>query len=990
MKTKVLSIVLLTILIILSVSWKSYTIYHPAYNPQTIWQLSNPWVNEQMDSLTLDQKIGQLFMIPVHPDDPNSITNALNLIKNYHIGGIILFRGTPEQVAKTVCTLQQASKIPLFVAIDAEWGLAMRIKNTPRFPYQMTLGAIDDNRLIYQMGLDIGRQLRTLGININFAPVADINSNPQNPVIGVRSFGQNPANVAAKAFAYMKGLQDAGVIAVAKHFPGHGDTKTDSHKDLPVIPYNYDHLYKYELYPFRQLIKTGLLGIMVGHLYLPELEPAINTPATLSHNIITNLLRDTLKFNGLVFTDALDMQGISKYYGTGEAEIRALQAGNDVLLMSRDVPAAFTKIKNALNYGEIPEKFLNNAVKRILTAKAWLKSHNSFRCPSNTQDLTQKLNQDKTRVLIDKLYRNAVTIVKDEKHQIPITHLEKHRIAAVAIGDGKPNELLKYLSFYAKIDKFTINKNAKYQAFENLRRKISKKYDIIIVSIHNTNNFNTKTYSITDNTFWFLSRLSLDNNVILDLFASPYALYRFPNLDKINTIIISYQDTKPAQRASAQIIFGGFPAKGHLPVDTKNAHYGQGLQTQRIRINYKSPAELGLNKTYLKQIDSVVANAIDSGAFPGCQILAIKDTSVFFYKAYGYYTYDKKHPVTLNTIYDLASITKIAATTLALMKLYEQGKFDINAKLSKYLPQLDTTNKADLKIIDILTHQARLFPWIPFYLHTYIKGTHFLDPKLYCDTPKPGYTTQVAQNLYILNSYRDSIYQQIYQSKLLRRKRYRYSDLGFYLFQLYIEKTTHQPLDQYVTKNFYKPLGAYTTRFNPLHYFPKSQIAPTEQDTFFRNQLVQGYVHDYGAAMLGGVAGHAGLFSNANDLGKIFQMLLQQGYYADRRYFKPETIKLFTTKPFKNSHRALGFDSKDCKELSFAAPQASCNSFGHTGFTGTMVWVDPEYNFVYIFLSNRVYPTIKNYKINSMHVRTIIHSLFYQAMGIFEPANEEK
>lgn len=989
MKTKIASILVLTILIIFTVSWKSYTIYHPTYSPQTIWQLSNPWVSRLMDSLTLDEKIGQLFMIPVHPDDPQSIENALNLIKTYHIGGIILFRGTPQQVAKTVRTLQQASKIPLFVAIDAEWGLAMRIYNTPRYPYQMTLGAIKDNRLIYQMGLDIGRQLRTLGININFAPVADINNNPQNPVIGIRSFGQNPVNVAAKAFAYMKGLQDAGVIAVAKHFPGHGDTKTDSHKDLPIVPYDYVHIYKFELYPFRQLIKTGVLGIMVGHLYLPKLEPAVNTPATLSHNIVTGLLRDSLKFNGLIFTDALDMQGISKYYATGEAEIRALLAGDDVLLMSRNVPMAFNKIKNAINYGEIPEKILNQAVKRILVAKAWLKSHNSFAYPTNDQVLTQKLNQDNTRVLIDKLYRNAITIIKDAPQQIPIKHLEKHKIAAVAIGNGKPNEFLKYLSFYAKIDKFTISKNAKYQDFENLRKKISKKYDIIIVSIHNTNDFNTKTYSITDNTFWFLSRLALENNIILDLFASPYALNRFPNLDKINTIIVSYQDTKPAQIASAQIIFGGFAANGQLPVDTKIAQYGQSIQTQRIRINYKSPAELGLNQTYLKQIDSVVANAIDSGAFPGCQILAIKDTSVFFYKAYGYYTYDKKHPVTLNTIYDLASITKIAATTLALMKLYEQGKFDINAKLSQYLPDLDTTNKANLKIIDILTHQARLYPWIPFYLHTYIKHTHFLNPEIYSDTPKPGYTTQVAKNLYILNSYRDSIYKQILESRLLRRKHYRYSDLGFYLFQRYIEKATQMPLDQYVTQNFYEPLGAYTTRFTPLKYFPKSQIAPTEQDTFFRNQLVQGYVHDYGAAMLGGVAGHAGLFSNANDLGKIFQMLLQKGFYADRRYFEPQTIELFTTKPFKNSHRALGFDSKDCKDVSFAAPQASCNSFGHTGFTGTMVWVDPEYNFVYVFLSNRVYPTIKNYKINSMHVRTVIHSLFYQAMGVFEPASDK-
>ncbi len=976
---KTIGTLILFLLIIIATSWKSFKSTDIPQNNVSFWDLSSPWVDKMLDSMTLDQKIGQLFMIPVYPQKPDTWEQTEYLIKNYHVGGIILFKGSPETTANLVNRYQNISGIPLLVAIDAEWGLSMRIDSTLRYPFQMTLGAIPDDRLIFEMGKQIGEQLKALGINVSFAPVVDINTNPENPVIGVRSFGQNPVNVAAKGFAYAAGLQQAGVLAVAKHFPGHGDTDKDSHKDLPVVKYNYPHLYNTELYPFRQLIKTNISGIMVAHLYVPAIDEAVNTPATLSRRAVKGLLRDSLHFKGLIFTDALDMQGVSKYFGPGEAEIRALLAGNDVLLMSTDVPRAFNRIKQAVLYGEIPESVIDSAVKRILMAKAWA---GLYRKPHiQTANLHEKLVNDSAKVLIDKLYRSAITIVKNQDSLLPIKHLENYgKIAAVSIGDGKKDDFLKYLGYYAKIDKYAIHKNAPYQNFVNLRNRLED-YDLVIIGIKNTNNFATKTYGISENALWFTARLAEKTNVILDVFANPYALNRFPNLKAVKAILVSYEDTKPAQRASAQIIFGGFGAQGRLPVDTRDFKCCYGIQTQQIRLNYKSPAELGINVQKLKRIDTIIRHAIDSGAFPGCQILAIKDTSVFFYKAYGYYTYKRRIPVTDSTIYDIASITKVAATTLALMKLYEQGKFDIYAKMSDYLPSLDTTNKANIKIIDVLTHQARLFPWIPFYLHTYLPHSKRLDPALYKHSPQPGYTTQVARNLYILDSYRDSMYREIYESRLLRRKKYRYSDLGFYLFQRIIEQETGTTLDSFVTGNFYIPLGAYTTRFRPLQYFPASQIAPTEQDTYFRHQLVQGYVHDYGAAMLGGVAGHAGLFSNANDLAKIFQMLLQNGYYADRRYFQPYTVSLFTTKPFKRNHRALGFDSKNGDDKSLAAPSASKHSYGHTGFTGTMVWVDPEYNFIYVFLSNRVYPTIKNNKINHLHVRTRVHETFYKAFN---------
>ncbi len=978
MRTKALSTIALSFLIIIAASWKTHTVPQPGYEKQDYWQLQSPYSQRIFDTLTLRQKVAQLFMVPVYPDDPQSIAQVENLIKNYNIGGIIFFGGSPWQIARLSKHFQSISKIPLLIAIDAEWGAAMRADSLLRFPYQMTMGAIDDNRLIYKTGKLIGWQLREMGINVNFAPVADINNNPENPVIGVRSFGENPANVASKSYAYMQGLRDAGVLPVAKHFPGHGDTDRDSHLELPVIPHDWQRLYTVELFPFRQLIRTGLPAVMVAHLYIPALDDALNTPATLSRKIVRGVLRDSLGFNGLVFTDALNMQGVAKYYGPGEASIRALQAGCDVLLMPPEPGKAIERVIQAVNYGELRESIIDSAAMRVLKAKALLKLWEKPQI--NPNNLPARLNNDSIKVIIEQLYRNAVTIVKNDDSLVPVTRLERHRIAAVFIGDGKPGEFLQYLGFYTKVDRYAIDKNASYEQFKTLRQKLAG-YDIVIVGIGKTNVFRPPAYGITENTLWFVARLAEQTNVILDVFAPPYALDRFPNLQKVRTIIVSYEDTPQARRNSAQVIFGGFGAKGRLPVSTKIARAGTGISTPHIRINYKPAAELGFDTRILKRIDTIVQNAIDSGAFPGCQILAIKDTSVIFYKAYGYYTYNKRQPVTLNTIYDIASITKVAATTLALMKLYEQGKFDIHARLSDYLPGLDTTNKANIKIIDVLTHQARLYPWIPFYLHTYLPHSKLLNPKIYSRTPKPGYHTKVADNLYISDTYRDTMYREIYQSRLLRRKRYRYSDLGFYLFQKIIEQQTGTTLDSFVTREFYQPLGAYTTRFNPLRYFPKSRIAPTENDTYFRHQLVQGYVHDYGAAMLGGVAGHAGLFSDANDLGKIFQMLLQMGYYADRRYLQPETIKLFTTKPFRKNHRALGFDSKNGDEKSIAAPSASSRSYGHTGFTGTMVWVDPQYNLIYIFLSNRIYPSIKNPKINTMRVRTRIHQVFYDAMA---------
>jgi beta-glucosidase-like glycosyl hydrolase/CubicO group peptidase (beta-lactamase class C family) len=933
------------------------------------------WVDSLMRNMTLNEKIGQLFMVEVYPNDTNQ-SRVKNLIKKYNIGGIIYFKGHPTRVAQLSNYFQSISKIPLMIAIDGEWGVGMRLDSVVVFPHQMMLGALSDNRLIYDMAVQISKQCRLLGINIDFAPVVDINNNPMNPVIGVRSFGENKISVAQKGYAYELGLQDNDILAVAKHFPGHGDTDKDSHKSLPVVNASIERLDTLELFPFEHLIHGGVGGVMVAHLYVPALDNSQHLPSTLSEKIVNELLRNKLKFKGLIFTDALGMQGIAKYYGPGIAEVKALKAGNDILLMSENVPKAFASIKKAVISGQISEKSLNEKVKRILYAKYWL-NLKKYK-PVDTKNLYKKLNSSEAKLVNRKIVENALTLVKNNDNLIPFKNLKDVKYACVSIGNGQKTVFQQFLLRYTKVDNFAISKSASQAEYNQLFAKL-KNYDYVILGFHKTNQYNVRTYGISSQSIDFAANLANRQKVILDLFGNPYALKLFKNLKKMPAILVSYEDSKISQELSAQLLFGGIEAKGHLPVSISNFPAGTGFSTAKIRLKYTVPEELKINSHRLKLIDSIVYRAIAEKAFPGCEVMAIKDGNVFFQKSYGYHTYKMKNHVKWNDVYDLASVTKIISTIPSLMKLYDEKKFSINGYMSDYLPELDSTNKKNLRIIDVLTHQARLEPWIPFFYMAMNKDGSW--KKEYLSTKQSEkYCVKITDRLYTTKQFDSIIYQKIYESPLLRRKRYRYSDLGFYMFKKIIEQKTKMPLSEYVEKNFYEPLGAYTLGYNPLSRgIPKSSIPPTEYDYRFRKQLIDGYVHDYGAAMLGGVGGHAGLFSDANDLAKMLQMYLQYGQYAGHRYLSPKVIGLFTTKPFSYSRRALGFDSTDGHGEGPACALASYSSYGHTGFTGTMVWVDPQYHFIYIFLSNRVYPSIENHRINELRVREKIQSIFYQS-----------
>ncbi|MBU8893700.1 MAG: serine hydrolase [Bacteroidales bacterium] len=969
------------------------------------------WVDSVMKKMSLEDKIAQLFMVAAYSNkDQKHINEITYLINKYKIGGLIFFQGGPGRQAKLTNYYQSKSKIPLLIAIDGEWGLGMRLDSTISYPRQMMLGAIQNDSLIYQMGYDIGEQMIRLGIHINFAPVVDVNNNSQNPVINVRSFGDNPENVSKKSIMYMKGMQDAGIIATAKHFPGHGDTNTDSHYTLPSVNYDRNRLDSIELYPFKRLIDSGVEGVMVAHLNVPALGTKQDTPTTLTKAVVTNLLKEEMGFNGLIFTDALNMKGATKYYDPGEIESLALEAGNDVLLFPVSVSKGISKIKKQVRKGIITKTRIEESCRKVLEAKynAGLNNFDKKNLYIQTKDLKKDLNKLVYEVTRRDLIESGITMIRNEEEVVPIIKLRNKKFASIAFNTNEITEFQNTLSKYAEVDHFIFNEDSSDSVFE-----ILKKYDVVFSSVHNTSYWPSNNYKVNLANLEKLTVLSNDTKVVLSLFANPYSIKQFQKLSSFDAILIGYSDDSEVQSAVAQAIFGGIKLTGKLPVEINNNYpSGTGIESKKkIRISYGIPEQEGLSSEILKKIDTIALSAIEQKATPGSRILVAKNGRVILDKAFGYHTYMNHNPVKENDIYDIASITKIAATIPSLMKLYEDSLFFIDSKLSDYLPKLDTTNKGDLNIKDILTHQARLNGWIPFYYSTletlfpdqdllnnkfnedfpYKLGNHAYMAKnfkfkdnYYSYVPIDGFSTKVAADFYISDSYKDTIYKKIRESNLYEEKVYRYSDLGYYYFYKIIENYTGAKFQDYVDSVFFDKLGAYRTSYLPVEKFSKFEIVPTENDQIFRKQLLQGYVHDPGAAMLGGVCGHAGVFSTAGDMAKLMQMYLNGGDYGGIKYFKPETIKLFTTSPFLESdnRRALGFD-KPQMDYTKSGPTCQCvsgTSFGHSGFTGTIAWADPEEQIVYIFLSNRIHPDQDNNKLLQMDIRTDIQQVIYDAI----------
>ena len=944
-------------------------------------------VDSILNNMSLDEKIGQLFMIPAYSNLGQEHEKSIEeLIKNYHVGGILFFQGSPYHQVNLTNRFQDISKTPLLIAIDAECGLAMRLDSTILFPRQMTLGAIQDNNLIYQMGKQIGVQCKEMGIHMNMAPVVDINNNPKNPVINHRSFGENPKNVTTKSLMYMKGLHEQKILANAKHFPGHGDTDSDSHKTLPTIYHDKRRLDSIELYPFKVLIDSGLKSTMVAHLYVPAIDSTPNKASTLSRKLVTELLQDELKFKGLIFTDGLNMRGVSAFYEKGEVDVQALLAGNDILLIPEDIPKAVEKIKQAITDKRISIKDIEHKVKKILSAKKWL-NLSSKPIIENT-GITQKINSYQANFINHELYKNALTLIKNE-NTLPITRLDTLKIASVSIGKSTTHAFNSSINRYCSFDKFFINKNTNRTKIDSIAKQLNQ-YNTIILSIYEMNQNPYQNFGLPKVIDQLCMQLSANKKIILNLFGNPYSLSKLKSLSILDAVLISYEDQELPNNLSGQLIFGGISAKGKLPISINSEFKeGFGLETPKTRFSYTYPESIGVSSNNLLKIDTIVEEAFKAMAFPGCQIFAAKDGEVFFQKSYGNHTYEKDSKKVENSaIYDLASITKIASSAAALMDLHQKGEILLDSNLRYYLPNLvDTTEYSNIVLKEMLTHQAKLTPWIPFYIKTLFKGK----PKyeIYSIKESDYFNKRVANNLFINDSYRDTIFDRILSTNLLKVKKYKYSDVGYYFVNQMIKDITGLNQDQYVDSNFYSRLGLKNIGYQPRNKWPLEKITPTENDKVFRQQLIHGDVHDQGAAMLGGVAGHAGLFSNANDLAVMMQLFMQYGIYGQDTLLNEETVKLFTSSPYYQSNknrRGIAFD----KPVRNGAGGPTCfncastKSFGHSGFTGTLAWADPENGFVYVFLSNRVHPNAENKKLITMNIRTRIQKVFIEAINKIE------
>ena len=945
---------------------------------------STHWVDSVYASLTMDQRIAQLLMIRVHTDqDQAYYDRKVQEVARHNIGGVAFFRGGPARQAQLTNRLQQAAATPLLIAMDAEWGLAMRLDSTISFPRQMTLGAIQDEAMIYMMGLEVGRQLNRMGVHMNFAPVIDVNNNQANPVINFRAFGEDRKQVARRGAAYMKGMQDMGILACAKHFPGHGDTDADSHYTLPLLNHSPHEIDSIHLYPFKELIRQGLHSVMIAHLQIPALEPERNLASTLSENIVSGLLVQEMGFGGLVVTDALDMRGVSDYFQPGELELRALMAGNDILLLPENVPAAIASIRRAVEQGIIPEEIVNMRCRKILyyKEKAGLKNGGMV----DLKKLIEDLNPPRAHLLNKQLAEAAVTLVKNHHELLPVKPPYSNSVASLAIGAGPGGAFQSMLGNYTDIPAFTIPKEHGQEQASRMIRNLDP-YELVIISVHNNSMFQTRQYGIDARTVSLVRAIAKNKRVVLALFANPYSLDLFKDaIEDTDAILVAYQEGRHFEEAAAQIIFGGIQARGMLPVSISPYFpAGTGLVTpEKFRIGFGDPEDVGMDSRMLQKVDSIVHDGLAAGAYPGCQLVLIKDGMVIYNKAFGHHTYDKRRPVRTSDIYDLASVTKIAATTAAIMQLSERGMIDMDGTLGDYLPWLKGSDKEKLVLREVMAHQARLASWIPFFRET-LPASGKEGPSVYSRLVSGDFPVEVARNMYIHRDYRDTIFSRILHSPLRNRNDYLYSDLGFILLAELVEQVSGLSLDRYAELAFYGPMGLRTMRFKPLEHFPGERIVPSENDKAFRNQVIQGYVNDPGAAMLGGVAGHAGLFSNALDLGILMQMFLQKGEYGGRQYFHELTVREFTRVQYGSSknRRGLGFDKPQLKrnEPGPACKSASASSYGHSGFTGTYTWVDPEVDLVYVFLSNRTYPDQSNRKIIQRDIRTNIHQAVYDAI----------
>lgn len=944
------------------------------------------WADSVFKTLSPDEQIAQLMVVRLSTYD-GKLKKAVffddtvsSLIKKYNIGAVCLFQGNPVKQATVLNNLQAMAKTPLLVCIDAEWGVGMRMDSVLPLPKQMMLGAMSDPNIVYHYGQIVAAQCKRMGIQVNYAPVVDVNNNPNNPVINDRSFGENKYKVASFGIAYMKGMQDEGVMACAKHFPGHGDVSVDSHLDLPVINKSMAQLDSLELYPFEKIFNAGIGSVMIAHLYIPAIDSTKNRATSLSPKNIEGLLRNTLGYQGLTFTDALEMQGVKKFFPDGEASVQSIIAGNDMLCLPGDIPLAISKIKAAIAAGKISWSDIEAHCKKVLMAKyqyglAGLK-------PINTDNLTEDLNKD-VPAMRKLIAENAITLLADnDKSFFPLALQQNHQqneVAYVSVGTNTANAMADRMAADYHASLFYFDYTQKDSDATALLNQL-KAYKKIVIGINGLSRSPATNFGISAQAVSLVNQLQKNNNSITFLFGNAYAVKNWCNAPNL---VVCYEDDSITNNIAVDMLQGKLPFKGILPVTVcDNYPSGKGINTSLNAGIKHHEGPFIFSDARLSLIDSIANDAIEKKAIPGCVVLVAKDGKIAYEKAFGNYSNEDKRPVTIESVYDMASVTKICATTLCVMKLYEQGKLALDKTLGDYLPWVKGSNKETLPIEKILLHQAGLVAYIPFYKET-LDANGVPLKTIYSHVKTDSFSIKVANNLYMRNDYRDTMYKKILDSKVGPLDKYIYSDNDFIFLGKVVEAISGMPLNEYVRRQFYAPMGLTSTGFLPMQWIDTSMIVPTESEKYFRLQTIRGTVHDPGSAMFGGVAGHAGLFSNAYGLAAIMQMLLNGGVYNGKQYLQKETIDLFTAYHSTISRRGYGFDKPEKDNAKREEPYpcyfASPETFGHTGFTGTCVWADPLQNLVYIFLSNRVNSQDQSL-FGKMNVRPKIQDLIYQAI----------
>lgn len=935
-------------------------------------KLQEKWVDSVYQSMSLDQKIGQLFTPMVFSKkNDDHFDEIKNLIEKYHIGGIIFSLGGPVKQSQWLNEFQSMSKVPLLISMDAEWGVAMRLDSVVAFPWNMTLGAIKENIIVRKIGQRMAEQETVLGVHMSYAPVLDINTNPKNPIIGNRSFGEDPKRVAEKGVALMQGHHDVGILTSGKHFPGHGDTAKDSHKTLPTVGFDLARLEKIETYPFRKAIEQGLSSVMTAHLNVPALTLS-EEPTSLSHSVVTKYLKQRIGFNGLAVTDALNMKGSEPNDPNSNMDLLALLAGNDVLLISKDIPLGVQKIKNAYENLPLVKRRVEESVKKILKAKYKVGLNQMAKV--DVQNLHNQLNTRKDSLLIEEAYAKSITLLKNDNQLLPLD--PRVTYAHIKLGDDHSDVFETQLQEYVDIK--TVTPTTLNETLNALRD-----YKKVIISYHRSNRSPFLSPDFSEKEIELIQAIAQGHEVILNSFVNPYSLIDLGDLSPIKALVVSYQNSPISQKISANLMNGYGSFLGELPVGISDQFpVGTGIRFEpRVENKRIGLIERGFDPDRLSEIDHFAQRVIDSAMTPGMQILVAKSGEIIYHKSFGYHTYNKKIKVENHHLYDLASLTKITATLPLIMREVDQNSFGLDSSLADFMPELKGSNKARLSVKEVLSHYARLTPWIPFYEETLDHKSQPLT-KFYRNRYKNRFEIPVANQLFLKSNYHQKIEKQIIESPLLDSLYYRYSDLSFYLFKNYLERKYKKPLDHLAHEFLYKPLGLKRTLFNPWKVIPMDEIVPSEIDNYFRHRELRGYVHDMGAAMQGGIGGHAGLFSNAMEVFQLMNMYLQKGNTNGHQFFSSKTFDLFNQCYYcnKGNRRGVGFDKPQLEGEGSTCGCVPNNSFGHMGFTGTYAWADPDQELIFVFLSNRTYPTMSNNLLGKNNIRTRMQALVYQAL----------